>query len=242
MKIDNAFSAKSCDALHAGLSALPDVCWSAHRRCTHQFQYRHHNLYAKIPFFKKHCPEYVAAADWWMNQGSAWMSKVTGVKGTVNLSASWCVRGPLGIAQIQPGHPKDPKERPERKKERKTCARDLRYQPGDYSAPHNDTGAGRHVAFIHHLTKDWDDTWGGDMVWCSPYGAFAPSFNTLFLFKVSDDSFHFVNQVTEYARHKRLCVNGWFVVDDPAMEAKLIAQASDQQAELVRNGPFLHQA
>ncbi len=100
------------------------------------------------------------------------------------------------------------------------------YREGDYSTPHSDMGRGRRIAFVWHVTPEWDERDGGDLVWCSPYRRFKPSANTMYLFKVSDDSMHFVQTV--YARprsttardaigdgvepdRKRLAVNGWFV-------------------------------
>ena len=39
------------------------------------------------------------------------------------------------------------------------------YMPGGYATPHSDGGSGRSVALVWHLTKDWDDRWGGDFIW-----------------------------------------------------------------------------
>ena len=45
------------------------------------------------------------------------------------------------------------------------------YMPGDHSLPHDDflgTGDGesRQVAFVWHLSKNWQPSWGGDFFWC----------------------------------------------------------------------------
>jgi hypothetical protein len=88
------------------------------------------------------------------------------------------------------------------------------YQPGDHILPHNDYLAGRSVAFIWYLTKDWDDAWGGHLFWCRSGSLLKPLFNCLSLFVVSRDekldSSHFVSVVSSQARGKRLAVSGWW--------------------------------
>lgn len=88
------------------------------------------------------------------------------------------------------------------------------YLPGDHSLPHNDFIARdneyRHVAFIWHLTKNWQPQWGGDLFWCPRTLYIPPSFNTLLLFNVGKNSSHFVTQVSPYAQSKRLAINGWW--------------------------------
>ena len=44
---------------------------------------------------------------------------------------------------------------------------------------------------------EWDQRSGGDFVWCEPYMRFPPSANTLYLFRVHDGSYHFVQQVAQ---------------------------------------------
>ena len=51
VRVEAAFADGTARALRDGLAALPDVCWSLHRRCAPGFQYRHHNLYARAPLF-----------------------------------------------------------------------------------------------------------------------------------------------------------------------------------------------
>lgn len=88
------------------------------------------------------------------------------------------------------------------------------YLPGDYSLPHNDLvtrdNERRQVAFIWHLTKNWQRDWGGDLFWCPRILYVPPSFNTLLLFNVGKNSTHFVTQVSPYAQSKRLAINGWW--------------------------------
>lgn len=89
------------------------------------------------------------------------------------------------------------------------------YLPGDHSLPHNDVAvldgeAGRQVAFVWHLTKDWRPEWGGALYWCAKGRYLPPAFNTLYLFNVGPQSNHFVTHVSPYARGKRMAVNGWW--------------------------------
>lgn len=93
------------------------------------------------------------------------------------------------------------------------------YLPGDHSLPHNDfigqEGAHRQVAFVWHLTKNWQANWGGDLYWCKKNRYISPSFNTLILFNVGDDSAHLVTTVSPYARSKRLAISGWWTSKNP---------------------------
>jgi hypothetical protein len=88
------------------------------------------------------------------------------------------------------------------------------YLPGDYSLPHNDFSGDesiyRQVAFIWHLTRDWQRDWGGDLFWCPTNRYLTPSFNSLILFNVTPHSFHHVTQVSPYATSKRLAISGWW--------------------------------
>jgi hypothetical protein len=96
------------------------------------------------------------------------------------------------------------------------------YLPGDHSLPHDDSGPRREVAFVWHLTRDWDPTWGGDFCWCSPTKVVAPSFNTLIVFNVVPrQSHHFVSTVSPMARGRRFAVNGWWMRTEPRTEPSL---------------------
>jgi hypothetical protein len=88
------------------------------------------------------------------------------------------------------------------------------YLPGDFSLPHTDCARGRRVAFIWHLTKEWDDAWGGNLVWCPSGTQLAPRFNVLTLFCVSSASLHFVAPVAPQSRGLRLTVNGWWTAPE----------------------------
>jgi hypothetical protein len=104
------------------------------------------------------------------------------------------------------------------------------YQPGDHNLPHNDYLAGRSVAFIWYLTKDWDDSWGGHLFWCRSGTLLKPLFNCLTLFVVSRDeeldSSHFVSVVSSQARGKRLAVSGWWTEPPAAAVASAARKAS----------------
>ncbi len=94
------------------------------------------------------------------------------------------------------------------------------YLPGDHSLPHNDVfdapGSARQVAYVWHLTKDWQPNWGGDLFWCRRNRYVAPSFNTLILFNVGPDSYHHVTTVSPYATSKRLAISGWWTSTQPS--------------------------
>ncbi len=100
------------------------------------------------------------------------------------------------------------------------------YFPGDYSLPHKDALGARSVAFVWHLAKDWDPSWGGAFYWV-PTATYVPaSYNTFIVFNVSEKSQHFVTQVNARAQGKRLALNGWWLSDDkhpltPAEDAPL---------------------
>lgn len=89
-----------------------------------------------------------------------------------------------------------------------------RYMPGDYSLPHTDLveceQEVRQVAFVWHLTRDWQDDWGGDLFWCPSNSYVTPGYNNLLLFNVSSESLHCVTHVSPYAQSKRLTINGWW--------------------------------
>ena len=107
--------------------------------------------------------------------------------------------------------------------------------------PSDDLGGHRHIAFVWHLTgTPWPQTDGGDLVWCSPYARFAPSFNTLYLFQVHRQSYHFVQQVTMSGAacppRRRLAVNGWYVLDDGVQAERLGERGEAGFAARLRGG------
>ena len=84
------------------------------------------------------------------------------------------------------------------------------YRPGDYQFPHADAGAKRSVSFVWNLSKSWQREWGGHFFWCSPPTNLVPAFNTLLLFRVTSDSYHFVCPISPKAEAKRLAISGWW--------------------------------
>lgn len=87
------------------------------------------------------------------------------------------------------------------------------YQPGEYSLPHSDAGQNRSVAFVWHLTRDWERSFGGELFWCPTGRALTPSFNCLTLFRVWGGSTHLVCPVGLHAVGKRLAVAGWWTCE-----------------------------
>jgi hypothetical protein len=70
----------------------------------------------------------------------------------------------------------------------------------------------RRIAYILHLTKEWNPKYGGDMVWMNPAYHFHPSFNSMTFFAVSESSWHFVSPVASTCppTMKRLAFSGWW--------------------------------
>ncbi|MCB9718534.1 MAG: 2OG-Fe(II) oxygenase [Myxococcales bacterium] len=94
------------------------------------------------------------------------------------------------------------------------------FQAGDYILPHEDCGDGRRtVAYVWHLTRAWNESWGGDFVWCPTGTLVRPAFNQLVMFTVGYDehhnSLHAVSVVGAHAQGKRLAVNGWWHRPEP---------------------------
>lgn len=104
------------------------------------------------------------------------------------------------------------------------------YQPGDYTTTHSDTinsGDGsRRLAFVLHLSTDWQPEWGGELIFLSPYLALTPSYNRLTLFPVGDMRHqHLVSPVSRFApRGRRLAFVGWFysMEDELAQERETL--------------------
>ena len=93
------------------------------------------------------------------------------------------------------------------------------YRPGDYVMPHSDIkhdktkGVRRRVAFILHMASQWDPSFGGELIMLNPLTPIAPIYNSITLFPVNSNSFHFVAPVAHnvpYPKFKRLAVSGWF--------------------------------
>ena len=80
---------------------------------------------------------------------------------------------------------------------------------------HDDSAPGdfKVAAHILNLTKDWQRTYGGLLIFCNNWGqpsdVRVPSFNTLALFKVPQ--MHYVSEVAADAGSSRLALYGWVV-------------------------------
>ncbi len=101
----------------------------------------------------------------------------------------------------------------------KVAAGAAHYKAGDYTMPHTDFSDDgtktmtRRVAFVVHMTKDWDDSLGGDLIFMDPTYHIHPTFNTMTLFSVTVDSWHFVSPVAKHCPEdmKRLSFSGWWM-------------------------------
>lgn len=89
------------------------------------------------------------------------------------------------------------------------------YMPGDQTTIHDDRVHDRVLAFIWHLTRDWQPTWGGNLVWCTTGEVLPLTFNTLHLMAVPHGQPHTVMPVSPSAQGKRLCWNGWWKAAQP---------------------------
>jgi len=93
------------------------------------------------------------------------------------------------------------------------------YARGDHLTTHNDYDKDKKLAVVFHLTKGWEDGWGGELLWCAraaPHKV-KPLFNALSIFLVQPDerSDHAVLPVGPGApeadpRRRRLAVTGWY--------------------------------
>ncbi|MDT8398331.1 MAG: 2OG-Fe(II) oxygenase family protein [Pseudomonadales bacterium] len=91
-----------------------------------------------------------------------------------------------------------------------------RYLPGHFLTPHDDSHVdeGREVTYILNLTKAWRPEWGGllhimDADQQSINRTIVPAFNSMVLFR--PPRWHFVSQVSNYAKRPRYTVTGWML-------------------------------
>ena len=87
-----------------------------------------------------------------------------------------------------------------------------RYSGGSWLATHSDDVNGR-LAFVYHLTKNWNISWGGLYVASNPDGtlsAMPPSFNRLAIFTVGNNQTpHCVTPILPGISHSRYSITGW---------------------------------
>jgi hypothetical protein len=89
VRISSPFPAQVAAALSGQLADLPDDVWTSHRGATKGFQFSHHNIYFDHAHLASHTPAYHAACKWLQTVGRDWFERVTGRRGTVDVSASW---------------------------------------------------------------------------------------------------------------------------------------------------------
>jgi len=94
------------------------------------------------------------------------------------------------------------------------------YQDGDYLLPHDDRLEKRQIAYVINLSEKMLKKDGGRLQFFNTkkvkgrvvpvkiVKSFIPTYNTLFLFKVSKNSFHQVEEVT--SKKQRRSIGGWF--------------------------------
>ncbi len=89
-----------------------------------------------------------------------------------------------------------------------------RYRVGDYLTRHKDDPAGetRKLAYVLSLSPMWHPDWGGLLQFYQKNGdpelAYAPKFNTLTLFDVTQ--IHTVTTIAPFAPTARYSITGWF--------------------------------
>lgn len=88
-----------------------------------------------------------------------------------------------------------------------------RYSENCFLSNHTDDVNGK-LAFVCHLTKDWNPDWGGlylDLRDTKNIKTISPSFNKLVLFEVTAGvSPHSVTQVVNNSNKQRISVSGWY--------------------------------
>ena len=88
-----------------------------------------------------------------------------------------------------------------------------KYTSDCFLATHTDDGNGR-LAFVLHLTKNWNACWGGmymDHTDPNNIKTVIPSFNKMVMFRVGNNQTpHSVSCVTNNLTRKRISVTGWF--------------------------------
>jgi Rps23 Pro-64 3,4-dihydroxylase Tpa1-like proline 4-hydroxylase len=90
------------------------------------------------------------------------------------------------------------------------------YEDGDYNAIHKDSDDGRRLAYVYHLTKEWQFMYGGLYMSYNPEqtqvkDVLIPRFNKMAIFDVSGDKTpHSVTQVANGVTNKRYALTGWY--------------------------------
>jgi hypothetical protein len=88
-----------------------------------------------------------------------------------------------------------------------------RYAENCFLSKHTDDINGK-LAFVYHLTKDWNPDWGGlymNLNDSKNPKCICPSFNKLVIFEVADGVCpHSVTQVVSNSNKERISVSGWY--------------------------------
>ena len=88
-----------------------------------------------------------------------------------------------------------------------------RYSENCFLSNHTDDVNGK-LAFVCHLTKDWNPDWGGlylDLRDTKNIKTICPSFNKLVIFEVTDGvAPHSVTQIVNNSNKERISVSGWY--------------------------------
>lgn len=114
------------------------------------------------------------------------------------------------------------------------------YKANDYTMPHTDFSyssdareAKRRLAFVIHMTKDWDVTLGGDLVFMDPTYHITPEFNTMTMFPVTQDTWHFVSPVAKHCPEdkKRLALSGWWMSENVDEVDELFGQDENEKKQ-----------
>lgn len=102
------------------------------------------------------------------------------------------------------------------------------FNKGDHISDHNDLFIydetpkyKRVLTFNYYLTKNWKAEWGGNLVWKKPHSVITPKFNTLVLFNVTTNSYHWVEPVLRDTENKRLSITGWYLQEVKKEKFKL---------------------
>lgn len=85
----------------------------------------------------------------------------------------------------------------------------------DFLDPHTDCSAGRDVAFVWNLAKDWTRELGGCLCMMSTANGSehveVPVFNRMLVFDVREDrSPHYVSRVRVADHRRRFAISGWY--------------------------------
>lgn len=97
-------------------------------------------------------------------------------------------------------------------------AQATKYESGHFLTSHDDDveGKGRRAAYVFNMTPEWRADWGGLLQFIEQDGnvsdAFAPSFNTLNMFRVPQP--HSVSLVAPFAGASRYSITGWLRAGD----------------------------